>query len=152
FIAGLGAAAWPVALPAQEPNAVRRGGFLTSAAGLEVISERIESYKKGLAETGNIEGRNYIFEYRFAGGNVGRLPALAIDLVQQRVAVIFASTLPATLAAQAATKEIPIVFVTGADPIENRLVESLSRPGGNVTGIVNLNILLAAKRLEVLHE
>jgi ABC-type uncharacterized transport system substrate-binding protein len=112
----------------------------------------LAAFHKGLGETGYVEGRNVAIEYRWAEGQNERLPALAADLVRRQVAVIAATTTRAALAAKAATTTIPIIFELGSDPVKLGLVASLSRPGGNVTGVTQLGVEVAPKRLELLHE
>jgi putative ABC transport system substrate-binding protein len=152
FIAGLGsAAAWSLAVRAQEPSSVPVVGVLAYAAFEDSVGQ-IPAFKQGLAETGFVDGKNVMFEYRFANYEVDRLPAFAAELVSRRVAVIHPTALSATLAAKAATQTIPISFAMGADPVELGIVASLSRPGGNITGVTNRGNELARKRLELLHE
>jgi putative ABC transport system substrate-binding protein len=110
------------------------------------------AFFQGLKETGFIEGRNVNIEYRSAEGQYHRLPSLAAELVSRDVAVIFSADAPSAFAAKAATRTIPIVFVTGADPVKSGLVDSFSRPGGNITGVSVLISVLGPKRLELLGE
>jgi putative ABC transport system substrate-binding protein len=152
FIAGLGgAAAWSRAAGAQQP-ALPLVGWLGVGSSPDYARETVTAVKQGLAETGLAEGRNFAFEYRWADYHLERMPALADDLVRRRVAVMVTPTTAATLAAKAATDTIPIVFQVVTDPVAYGLVASLNRPGGNITGVTLLGSLLAAKRLEVLHE
>src|ERR1041384_482994 len=111
---------------------------------------RMGPIERGLSEAGFVVGRNVAIEHRFADGQNARLPALAAELVERRVNVIFANTTPPAIAAKAATTTIPIVFVTGVDPVEVGLVASVNRPGGNITGVTFLSNQLVAKRLELL--
>jgi putative ABC transport system substrate-binding protein len=151
FIAVLGGvAAWPLAAQAQQP-AVPVVGFLHSGSP-ENQSGNLSGFRQGLAELGFVEGQNLTIEFRWAQGRYDRLPALAADLVSHKVAVIDAETTPAALAAQAATKTIPIVFGVAADPVAIGLVTSLNRPGGNLTGGTAMNVELIRKKLEMLHE
>jgi putative ABC transport system substrate-binding protein len=142
---------WPLAARGQQP-AMPVIGSLQGVSAAQ-WAERMAGFHRGLGETGYVEGRNVASEYRWAEGQFDRLPAMAADLVRRKVAVIFASASDvATQAAMAATKTIPIVFVTAADPVAAGFVQSLGRPGGNVTGITVLGVELVAKRLELLHE
>ncbi|MFZ0150272.1 MAG: ABC transporter substrate binding protein [Xanthobacteraceae bacterium] len=153
FIALVGgtAAAWPLAAHTQQA-ATPVVGFLYSST-IDSFREFITAFNTGLAETGYVEGRNVAFEYRMAENHFERLPALADDLVRDRVGVIVtASNVPPALAAKAATQTVPIVFMMGGDPVENGLVASLARPGGNVTGITVLSGEVAQKRLALLRE
>jgi putative ABC transport system substrate-binding protein len=146
-----GAAAWPVTARAQQAG-MPVVGFLNAASPAEWV-RFLTAFRRGLKETGFIEGQNVTVEFRWAEGRYDRLPELAADLVQRRVTILVATGgTTSALAAKAATTTIPIVFSTGGDPVELGLVASLSRPGGNSTGVSLLTNALMGKRLEILRE
>jgi putative ABC transport system substrate-binding protein len=145
-----GAAAWPVAARAQQPAMPVIGFLHQGSAGANV--KVIDAFRHGMQEAGYEEGRNAHVEFRWADGHYERLGTLAAELVRLRPAVITAALLPAAQAAKAATATIPIVFISGSDPIESGLVASLGRPTGNVTGVSLFSVPLISKRLELLHE
>jgi putative tryptophan/tyrosine transport system substrate-binding protein len=149
-VLGGAAAAWPLAVRAQQP-AMPVIGFL-SPGSLEADTSRMNAVRQGLAEIGYVEGQNAAIEYRGAQYQHDRLSALAADLVNRRVAAIIVVSASGALAAKAATNTIPIVFSIGADPVQLSLVTSLNRPSGNVTGIYVLNVAVTGKRLELLRE
>jgi putative ABC transport system substrate-binding protein len=151
FIAGLsGAAAWPVAARAQRQTPII--GYLSGQAPSATGAARdLVAFRQGLREVGYVEGRDVAIEYRWAEAQYDRLPALAAELVSRPVAVIVASGSDfAVRAAKAATTTVPIVFSTGGDPVSSGLVASLSRPGGNLTGVTNLALELSQKKLELM--
>jgi putative ABC transport system substrate-binding protein len=144
-----GAAAWVSLARAQEPRKVI--GFLGSSSP-DTFAGGLAAFVQGLKDTGFIEGKNISIEWRWAEGQYNRLPSLVGELISRGVAVIVAFDAPASSAAKAATKTIPIVFVTGADPVKTGLVDSFSRPSGNLTGVFLLISMLGPKRLELLRE
>jgi ABC-type uncharacterized transport system substrate-binding protein len=151
FISLLGGAAvaWPLAANSQQ-SAMPVIGFLDSRPS-DAISDRLRAFRQGLKDTGYVEGENVAILHRFAEDQVDRLPELAADLVRREVAVMIATGVGAFVA-KAATATIPIVFVAGEDPVRLGLVASISRPGGNVTGINLFNAEIVAKRLDLLRE
>jgi putative ABC transport system substrate-binding protein len=149
FLAGA-VIAWPLPARAQQEPAPVVGflGGITASGWMPYVA----AFRRGLAEVGYVEGRNLAIEFRWAEGQYDRLPAMAADLVHRQVSVIAAAGTPAALAAKAATTTIPIVFDTISDPVQIGLVASLRRPGGNVTGVTQLNVEIGPKLLELMHE
>jgi putative tryptophan/tyrosine transport system substrate-binding protein len=148
---GGAAAVWPLAARAQQP-AMPVVGFLSGSAATD-RTQLVTAFREGLKEGGFVDGANVRIEFRWADLQYDRLPALAADLVQQKVAIIVTSgAVNSTLAAKAATATIPIVFVHGSDPIEAGLVPRLNRPGGNITGVTNFARELETKKLDLLRQ
>lgn len=145
---GAGALAWADAVRAQAPATVRRIGLLSGSS----LSPSYQAFRLGLRDLGWVEGKNISIEYRHAEGRHDRLPDLAADLVRLKVDVIVTTATSDTLAARKATRAIPIVMVAGGDPVASGLVESLARPGGNVTGLSQMLQEASRKRLELLKE
>jgi putative ABC transport system substrate-binding protein len=144
------AAAWPLAARAQQ-SAAPTIGFLGSESA-DAWAPRLSEFRRGLSELGYVEGQNLTVVYRWAEGHNERLPSMAADLAAQQVkAIIAPGSTPAALAAQAATKTIPVIFEIASDPVDVGLVASLNQPGGNVTGVTTLNSEISTKRLELLH-
>src|SRR5262245_24000002 len=149
FITLLGgaAAAWPLAGRAQQAGKVPRIGFLGATSAFGLVG-RIDGFRQGLRDRGYVEGTNILIDYRWADGNYGRLPELALDLVRSKVDLIVTHTTPGALAAKQATTTIPIVVAIVGDPVASGVVASLARPGGNITGQSFFNPELRAKRIE----
>ena len=145
-----GAAAWPLATHAQQPAMPVIGYLSSGSPAFDAL--RLDAIRQGLQQVGFAEGRNVAIEYRWAQGDRNRLPALAADLVRRKVAVLIANSTASALAAKQAASMLPIVFLTGGDPVELGLVPNLNRPGGNITGVSFLVNKLVAKRLELLSE
>jgi putative ABC transport system substrate-binding protein len=144
------AVTWPRAARAQQP-AIPVIGYLDSSSP-EAVQNRLRGFHQGLKEARYIEGENVTILYRWADDRTDRLPLLAAELVSRSVAAIFTAGIPSALAAKAATTTIPIIFVVGSDPVQIGLATSLSRPGGNLTGIDVFTAQIGAKRLEVLRD
>lgn len=151
FIAGAAIAAWPFGSRAETPTGPVIG-FLHSAS-LQPNANLVMAFRKGLFDAGFVEGQSVVIEFRWANGQVGRLSALAKELVSRKVSVIATpGSTPAALAAKAATAEIPIVFAIGGDPVALGLVASLNRPGSNVTGVSFESVAIGAKALGIFHQ
>jgi putative ABC transport system substrate-binding protein len=152
FVTLLGgaAAAWPVGARGQQGN-LRTVGFL-SGGSPGPFAFLVRAFRQGLSETGYVEGQDLAIEFRWAEGQYDRLPALVADLVGRQVTVLAATTTPAALAAKASTTTIPIVFATDGDPVQLGLTATLSQPGGNITGVTQLNVEVGPKRLELARE
>ena len=150
-IAG-GLLAVPLAARAQQPVKIPRIGYVSGTGSATDQGPYVEALRQGLRDLGQIEGRNFSIEYRGAEGKLDRVPSIINELVQLKVDVIVAPIAAAIRAAKQATKTIPIVIVTGLDPVANGLVDSLARPGGNITGVATLTQDLNAKRLELIKE
>jgi ABC-type uncharacterized transport system substrate-binding protein len=152
FIKGIvaSAATWPLVARAQQ-SAVPVIGFLNGGSAVQ-FAHLVAAFSEGLKETGYVDGQNLVIEFRWADGQYDRLPALVADLIRRQVTVLAATSTPAALTAKAAITTIPIVFATDGDPVQLGLTASLSRPGGNVTGVTQLNVEVGPKRLELAHE
>jgi ABC-type uncharacterized transport system substrate-binding protein len=147
FIVGV-ATAWPLTARAQSVPVI---GNLNSASEREYV-HLVAAFRKGLGDGGYTEGQNVTVDYRWANGQYDQLPALVAEMVSRRVAVIVAHGPPAAKAAKAATRTIPIVFTTGDDPVRLGLVSSMSRPGGNLTGVTHMASQILTKRVQMMHE
>jgi putative ABC transport system substrate-binding protein len=147
-----GAAAWPLAVRAQQTRRPIIGFLGSSSSGPDNITRIIEHLRRGLGDAGFVEGHNVVVEYRWAEGHYDRLPALAAELVRHPVAVLVAGGITAAVAAKGATTTIPIVFYTGGDPVKLGLVGNLNKPDGNVTGAVYWGKQLVAKQFELMHD
>jgi putative ABC transport system substrate-binding protein len=150
-ILALGVLVIPLASDAQPPGQVPRIGYLAADTG-SLNAPRLEAFRHGLRDLGYTEGKNLTIEYRFAEGKLERLPALAAELVRLKVEVVVAGGTPMLLAAQHATRTVPIVMTNVSDPVARGLVASLARPGGNITGLTSISTDLSGKRLELLKE
>jgi putative ABC transport system substrate-binding protein len=150
-IIGGAATAWSFAARAQRPGNVPVVGFLNGASA-EGYAKFAGEFRRGLREMGFVEGQNVVVEYHWANGEYKRLPEMAADLARRAVTVIAATSTPAALATKMATKTIPTVFTTASDPVALGFVVSLGQPGGNMTGATQLNVEVAQKRLELLHQ
>src|SRR5262249_2447605 len=150
-LAGGAAVAWPRAARAQQSGPMPLIGYFSSQSQ-EYDGPRLAALRRSLSEAGYVEGTNVAIEYRWTQGKYGPPPAQAAEFGGPRAAVIFAGSLPAALAAKAATTTIPIVFVMGADPVKLGVVASLNQPGGNVTGVTQFYGALGGKRLEFIRE
>ncbi|HEY3657548.1 MAG TPA: ABC transporter substrate-binding protein [Steroidobacteraceae bacterium] len=151
LIAGVSATIWPLPIAAQQPALPIVGILNSTTAGLR--PEQEAAFRRGLGELGYVEGKNFKLEYRIANDQYDRLPALALELINLKAAVIVAAGGPiSALASRKVTTTVPVVFTTIADPVKAGLVESLNRPGGNVTGTAGFTSELDPKRLELLHQ
>jgi putative ABC transport system substrate-binding protein len=152
FIAGLASAGvWLFPARAQQ-SAMPVVGFLHAGSPEGSGAAQAAAFRRGLGEGGFVEGRNVSIEYRWGNNDIARLPELAADLVRRQVTLLFAPSIDAALVAKAATATIPIVFNTGSDPVQNGLVTSLNRPGGNITGFATMLTAIGAKQFGLLHE